>query len=40
MSTPVQPSQEQDDAVTKDLQAMPVEMGLHDRLLPDKAPEG
>jgi len=39
MSTQVQQYQEKDDAVTKDLQAMPVQMVLNDRLLPDKAPE-
>ena len=39
MSTQVQKYQEKYDAVTKDLQAMHVEMVLNYRLLPDKAPE-
>jgi regulator of protease activity HflC (stomatin/prohibitin superfamily) len=39
MSTQVQKYQEKYDAVTKDLQAVAVEMVLNYRLLPDKAPE-
>jgi prohibitin 2 len=39
MSTQVQKYQEKYDAVTKDLQAMHVEMVLNYRLLPEKAPE-
>lgn len=39
MSTQVQKYQEKYDAVTKDLQAVAVEMVLNYRLLPDKVPE-